>query len=104
MSLRKFLAEKLHCDPMRVSKKYTGAQLKCRFYLRRERSTLTPAELDAVTAELGLLAHLEEEFRRSETWSSCDLPQPRPMGLLSTDHPASEISSPWRAQPYWRLG
>ena len=60
VTLRSYLSEKLGCDPMRITKKYTGAScLGKRVY--HSANTKAPREVvDAVKVELALL---EEKFR-----------------------------------------
>lgn len=60
-TLRSYLADKLNCDPMRITKKYAGAScLGRRVYHFRDRVHPTIAEIQVAKAELD---HLEQRFR-----------------------------------------
>jgi len=60
-TLRSYLADKLNCDPMRVTKKYAGAScLGRRVYHFRDRVHPTIAEIQFAKQELD---HLEQRFR-----------------------------------------
>lgn len=60
-TLRSYLADKLNCDAMRITKKYAGAScLGRRFYHFRDRVHPTVAEIQVAKAELD---HLEQRFR-----------------------------------------
>jgi len=60
-TLRSYLAEKLNCDPMRITKKFAGAScLGKRVYHLCGRSQATVADIEMAKAEL---AHLEHRFR-----------------------------------------
>ncbi|KAG5192101.1 hypothetical protein JKP88DRAFT_173844, partial [Tribonema minus] len=59
-TLRVFLAEKLRCDPMRITKKFTGsACLGKRVYHSCERTPATKAEIQESKEDL---ANLEQRF------------------------------------------
>ena len=59
-TLRSFLAEKLQCDPMRITKKYAGAScLSKRIHSMCERPQFTPQELEEARSEI---ERLEERF------------------------------------------
>jgi hypothetical protein len=61
LTLRAYLAEKLNCDPMRITKKFTGAAcLGKRVYHKVGAPTRTQEEIDGVTREL---EQLEKNFR-----------------------------------------
>ena len=74
-TLRSYLAEKLNCDPMRITKKYAGAAcLGRRAQHYRDRSHPTVVEIQLARAELD---HLERRFRiRIEEGHSSPLPMP----------------------------
>ena len=60
-TLRSFLAEKLQCDPMRITKKYAGAAcLGKRIHNLCESPQFTPQEIDTAKREIEML---EERFR-----------------------------------------
>jgi hypothetical protein len=60
-TLRSYLAEKLNCDPMRITKKYAGAScLGRRVYHFQNRVHPTVADIQVAKAELD---HLEQRFR-----------------------------------------
>jgi hypothetical protein len=60
-TLRSYLADKLNCDPMRITKKYAGAScLGRRVYHFRDRVHPTVADIQVAKAELD---HLEQRFR-----------------------------------------
>ena len=60
-TLRSYLADKLNCDPMRVTKKYAGAScLGRRVYHFRDRMHPTISEIQLAKQELD---HLEHRFR-----------------------------------------
>lgn len=61
LTLRAYLAMKLNCDPMRITKKYAGAScLGKRVYHLCERSPNTNADMERAKIEL---CHLERVFR-----------------------------------------
>jgi hypothetical protein len=60
-TLRTYLAKQLSCDPMRITKKYTGAScLGKRVYHENDRPDITSEMIDATMAELG---ELEIKFK-----------------------------------------
>lgn len=60
-TLRSYLAEKLNCDPMRITKKYAGAScLGRRVYQFQNRVQPTVADIQVAKSELD---HLEHRFR-----------------------------------------
>lgn len=60
-TLRSYLADKLNCDPMRITKKFTGACcLGRRVYHLRDRPRASHAELEMAQAERD---HLEQRFK-----------------------------------------
>ena len=60
-TLRAYLAEKLDCDPMRITKKFTGSSyLGKRVYHSSDRAPVSRADIAATTTELALhLSHNE---------------------------------------------
>lgn len=61
ITLRAYLAQKLDCDPMRITKKFTGTNcLGKRVYHSCERTTAT---YEVAKKAMGELAELEERFR-----------------------------------------
>ena len=83
-TLRSYLADKLNCDPMRITKKYAGAScLGRRVHQFRDRPSPTVAEIQLAKAELD---HLEQRFRMrvEEGYSSMPMnPQPDIMFSLA---------------------
>lgn len=83
-TLRSYLADKLNCDPMRITKKYAGAScLGRRVHQFRDRPNPTVAEIQLAKAELD---HLEQRFRMrvEEGFSSMPMnPQPDIMFSLA---------------------
>ena len=60
-TLRTFLADKLHCDPMRITKKFAGAScLSKKIHTLCERPQFTPQEIEAARIEI---ERLEERFK-----------------------------------------
>ena len=94
-TLRSYLADKLNCDPMRITKKYAGAScLGRRVYHFRDRVHPTIAEIQVAKAELD---HLEQRFRlRIEggqpitSPSSIEIPPQAPSGVV----PAAVFQNP----------
>eukprot|EP00980_Cylindrotheca_fusiformis_P022289 scaffold9176_cov129-Cylindrotheca_fusiformis.AAC.13 len=101
-TLRSYLADRLNCDPMRITKKFTGACcLGRRVYHLRDRPRASPAEVAMAKAEL---SHLEQRFRmrveqentgvpltqrqemyfsqRNDEVATLPIPSPSPVGLL----------------------
>jgi len=81
-TLRSYLAEKLNCDPMRITKKFTGACcLGRRAYHLRDRPRASPAEIEMATFEL---FHLEQRFRLRVEHEQTGLPLPPRHALLAS--------------------
>ncbi|KAG7356599.1 hypothetical protein IV203_001285 [Nitzschia inconspicua] len=110
-TLRSYLAEKLNCDPMRITKKFTGACcLGRRAYHLRDRPRASPAELEVARLDL---QHLEQRFRLRVEHEQSGLPlpprheflaaQPPPIpsnvssiqSLFSSLHGGTPASNPW---------
>jgi hypothetical protein len=73
-TLRSYLADKLNCDPMRITKKYAGAScLGRRTYQFRDRAHPTVAEIQIAKAELD---HLEQRFRNRIEGGGLMSPEP----------------------------
>lgn len=86
-TLRSYLADKLNCDPMRVTKKYAGAScLGRRAYHLRDRSQPTVAEIQLAKAELDIL---EQRFRLRVEEGRSGLPLPRSELLMNFPSTAS---------------
>lgn len=60
VTLRSYLADKLGCDPMRITKKYTGASCLGKRVYHKETSSVNAEALDKVQEELD---NLEAKFR-----------------------------------------
>ena len=74
--MRSYLAEKLNCDPMRITKKYAGAAcLGRRAYHYRERAQPTIAEIQLAKAQLDQLEH-RFRMRVEEGYAGAPLPSP----------------------------
>eukprot|EP00592_Proboscia_alata_P027099 CAMPEP_0194428892 /NCGR_PEP_ID=MMETSP0176-20130528/43560_1 /TAXON_ID=216777 /ORGANISM="Proboscia alata, Strain PI-D3" /LENGTH=1181 /DNA_ID=CAMNT_0039241565 /DNA_START=243 /DNA_END=3788 /DNA_ORIENTATION=- len=82
-TLRSYLAKKLQCDPMRITKKFAGAScLGKRVYHLCERTQATLGDIEAAKAEL---ARLEHRFRfRVEHGQSASVLSPLTPGPAST--------------------
>jgi len=81
-TLRSYLADKLKCDPMRITKKFTGACcLGRRAYHLRDRPRASPAEIEMATFEL---LHLEQRFRLRVEHEQTGLPLPPRHELLAS--------------------
>ena len=79
-TLRSYLSDKLNCDPMRITKKFTGACcLGRRAYQLRDRPRATPAEVEMAKIELD---HLEQRFRLRVEHEQSGLPLSRRQELL----------------------
>ena len=79
-TLRSYLADKLNCDPMRITKKFTGACcLGRRVYHLRDRPQASPTEVAMAKAELD---HLEQRFRLRVEHDQSGLPMARRQELL----------------------
>jgi hypothetical protein len=86
-TLRSYLAEKLNCDPMRITKKFTGACcLGRRAYHLRDRPRASPAEMDAARLEL---QHLEQRFHLRVEHEQSGLPLPPRHELLAAQPPSA---------------
>ena len=113
-TLRSYLAEKLNCDPMRITKKFTGACcLGRRAYHLRDRPRASPAEIEMATFEL---LHLEQRFRLRVEHEQTGLPLPPRHELLASQPtsaaavvpslftlpqgaPAVKATNPWIQNP-----
>lgn len=84
-TLRSYLADKLNCDPMRITKKFTGACcLGRRVYHLRDRPQATHAEVALAQAEL---SHLEQRFRLRVEHDHSGLQLGRRPGILLAQPP-----------------
>jgi hypothetical protein len=73
-TLRSYLAEKLNCDPMRITKKFTGACcLGRRAYHLRDRPRASPTEVEMARLDL---QNLENRFRLRVEHEQSGLPLP----------------------------
>jgi hypothetical protein len=105
--MRSYLADKLNCDPMRITKKYAGAScLGRRVHQFRDRHTPTITEIQLAKAELD---HLEQRFRmRVEEGYS--LPLALPYALPQQANPflfnpaAATLPSSSAGLPPWIMG
>lgn len=97
-TLRSYLAEKLNCDPMRITKKYAGAScLGRRVYHFRERIHPTMADIQIARTELD---HLEQRFRmRVEGDAGGQKVQSSSSTTQSLVQPSSQIMLPSPAAP-----
>lgn len=96
-TLRSYLAGKLHCDPMRITKKFTGACcLGRRVYHLRDRPRATPAELEIAKAERD---HLERRFRLRIEHEQSGLPLSRRREMLLAQ-PQSNIGTIYPLQNF----
>lgn len=89
-TLRTFLADKLQCDPMRITKKFAGAScLSKKIHTLCERPQFTPQEIEAARVEI---ERLEERFKlRLEHGPGVVLPPmerktPVPNGSVTSPH------------------
>ena len=79
MTLRSYLAEKLNCDPMRITKKFTGAScLGKRVFHSRKHTDATLADMQTAQHELNCLearfhSRLEHDRERSKEACMIDL-------------------------------
>lgn len=91
-TLRSYLADKLNCDPMRITKKYAGAScLGRRVYHFRDRVHPTVGEIQVAKAELD---HLEQRFRlRIEGRQSCMIWTPASGAAAPAAVPAEMVPS-----------
>jgi hypothetical protein len=87
--MRSYLADKLNCDPMRITKKYAGAScLGRRVFHFRDRAQPTISEIHLAKAELD---HLEQRFRMRVEEGHSGIPMP--------PHPNMMMSMPQNSQP-----
>jgi len=90
-TLRSYLAEKLNCDPMRITKKFTGACcLGRRAYHLRDRPRASSAEVEMANYEL---LHLEQRFRLRVEHEQTGLPLP-PRHELLPSQPSLQQPTP----------
>jgi hypothetical protein len=86
-TLRSYLAEELNCDPMRITKKFTGACcLGRRVYHLREKPRGSPPEIEMAKAEL---KHLEHRFRIRVEHEQSGLPLSRQEEILLAQPPTA---------------
>ena len=103
--MRSYLADKLNCDPMRITKKFTGACcLGRRVYHLRDRPRASPAEIEMARIELD---HLEKRFRLRVEHDQSGLPLPPRQDILMAQpqrglsalypmqNPSATIAQPW---------
>jgi hypothetical protein len=91
-TLRSYLAEKLNCDPMRITKKYAGAAcLGKRVYHLCDRSQATVADVEMAKAEL---ARLELRFRARVEHGQTGIPIPRTDVMPTIGNGPSNIFAP----------
>jgi len=89
MTLRSYLASKLTCDPMRITKKFAGAScLGKRIYHLCERSQITMNDIDIARIEL---AQLEQRFRLRVEHGQSGLPLPPRVGGSILDHSGQSL-------------
>ncbi|CAI5718725.1 unnamed protein product [Hyaloperonospora brassicae] len=65
-TLRTFLSKLLHCDPMRISKKYTGDQCIGKIIFRRREDDVAKGDLETIRKEL---AELEKTYLEREQYN-----------------------------------
>uniref|UniRef100_M4BJ05 RING-type domain-containing protein n=1 Tax=Hyaloperonospora arabidopsidis (strain Emoy2) TaxID=559515 RepID=M4BJ05_HYAAE len=65
-TLRTFLSKLLHCDPMRISKKYTGDQCIGKIIFRRREDEVVKDDVEAIRKEL---AELEKTYLEREQYN-----------------------------------
>jgi hypothetical protein len=92
-TLRSYLADKLNCDPMRITKKYAGAScLGRRVFHFRDRTQPTSAEIHLAKAELD---HLEQRFRMRVQEGHSGIPMPpQPNTMMSMPHNSQPLLAP----------
>jgi hypothetical protein len=89
-TLRSYLADKLNCDPMRITKKYAGAScLGRRVYHFHNRPQPTVSQIQLAKAELDLL---EQRFRQRVEEGRSGLPPPNTSLLMNLNIPAQANS------------
>lgn len=100
-TLRSYLADKLNCDPMRITKKFTGACcLGRRVYNSRDRPQPSHVETEMAKAEMD---HLEKRFRMRVEHDQSGEPLARRQEMLlaerptgaSTLYPIQNAAAPW---------
>ena len=102
-TLRSYLAEKLNCDPMRITKKYAGAScLGKRVYHLCDRAQATVADIEIAKAEL---VHLEHRFRLRVEHGQGGGPLPPRADFMSSNifAQASGQAQPFLAQSFATL-
>ncbi|OEU05753.1 hypothetical protein FRACYDRAFT_258386 [Fragilariopsis cylindrus CCMP1102] len=88
-TLRSYLADKLNCDPMRITKKFTGACcLGRRAYHLRDRPRASFAEVEMANLEL---LHLERRFRLRVEHEQTGLPLPLQHYKLLASQPSQPL-------------
>lgn len=91
-TLRSYLADKLNCDPMRITKKYAGAAcLGRRAQHFRDRTHPSVAEIQLARAELD---HLEKRFRLRVDEGHSSPPLPPQADLLLSLAQANRVLMP----------
>jgi hypothetical protein len=91
-TLRSYLADKLNCDPMRITKKYAGAScLGRRVYHFRDRAQPTIAEIHLAKAELD---HLEQRFRMRVEEGHSGIPLPPHPNMMMSMQQNTQILAP----------
>jgi len=89
MTLRSYLASKLSCDPMRITKKFAGAScLGKRIYHLCERSQITINDIEIARVEL---AQLEQRFRLRVEHGQSGIPLPPRVGGSIMDHSGQSL-------------
>ncbi|CAJ1946845.1 unnamed protein product [Cylindrotheca closterium] len=89
-TLRGYLADRLNCNPMRITKKFTGAcGLTRRVYHLHDRRNASPAEVERAKAELN---HLEQRFRMRVEQEQSGLPLSHRDGIFHSSQVQSGIS------------
>lgn len=89
MTLRSYLASKLSCDPMRITKKFAGAScLGKRIYHLCERSQITINDIEIARIEL---AQLEQRFRLRVEHGQSGLPLPPRVNGSILGHPGQSL-------------
>jgi hypothetical protein len=100
-TLRSYLADKLNCDPMRITKKFTGACcLGRRVYNLRYRPQASHVETEMAKAEMD---DLEKRFRMRVEHDQSRVPLARRQEMLlaegptgvSTLYPIQNAAAPW---------
>jgi hypothetical protein len=100
-TLRSYLADKLNCDPMRITKKFTGACcLGKRVYNLRDRPMPSHVEIEMAKAEMN---HLEKRFRMRVEHDQSGVPLARRQEMLlaerptgvSASYPIQDAAAPW---------